>query len=230
MMSILLLGLLLGMRHAFEADHVAAVATMTVQERSLTKALKLGIVWGLGHTLMLFLFGSIILFATDTIPELIVSWLEFIVGVMLVVLGVDIIRRVIVDRVHFHTHSHEQGKVHFHAHSHKGESPIEHDVSKHEHMHKTIFPIRALFIGMIHGMAGSAALIILALQTVSSPWIGMLYILLFGIGSIIGMALFSLVLVIPLRATSHLTGLFSGIQVVVGILTIAIGLFTVTAN
>jgi high-affinity nickel permease len=231
MISILLLGLLLGMRHAFEADHVAAVATITIQEKSLPKALKLGVAWGIGHTIMLFLFGSIILFVTDIIPEKIVYWLEFSVGVMLVILGIDIIRRVIVDRVHFHSHSHETGETHFHAHSHKGEKSAHHEDKSHEHQHKmTSSTSRALLIGMVHGMAGSAALIILALQTVSSPWIGILYIILFGVGSIIGMALFSFVLVIPLRATRHLTGLFNSLQVAVGMLTLSIGLFTMSTN
>jgi ABC-type nickel/cobalt efflux system permease component RcnA len=219
------------MRHAFEADHVAAVATITIQEKSLPKALKLGVAWGIGHTIMLFLFGSIILFVTDIIPEKIVYWLEFSVGVMLVILGIDIIRRVIVDRVHFHSHSHETGETHFHAHSHKGEKSAHHEDKSHEHQHKmTSSTSRALLIGMVHGMAGSAALIILALQTVSSPWIGILYIILFGVGSIIGMALFSFVLVIPLRATRHLTGLFNSLQVAVGMLTLSIGLFTMSTN
>ena len=173
--------------------------------------------------IMLLVFGCAVLFLTDAMPKQITNWLEIVVGLMLIVLGLDVIRRVFTDRVHFHTHRHGSEIVHFHAHSHKGENSPKHDLDSHNHTHKSNFPLRALFIGMIYGMAGSAALILLVLQTVSSAWLGMIYILLFGIGSMLGMALFSFALIVPLRATQNIAGFYNILLVVVGSLTVCVG-------
>ena len=171
MATSLLLGFLLGMRHAIEADHVAAVATLTTRTNSIRQGIQQGAAWGLGHTLTLFLFGGIVLFVTNIVPEELVRWVELAVGIMLIALGLDVICRLIRERVHFHTHSHRDGARHFHAHSHKDEKYQDHCATHHEHKHPTGFPIRALLIGLMHGMAGSAALIILALQSISSQWL-----------------------------------------------------------
>ena len=227
MTTSLLLGFLLGMRHAIEADHVAAVATLTTRTNSIRQGIQQGAAWGLGHTLTLFLFGGIVLFVTNIVPEEIVRWVELAVGIMLIALGLDVICRLIRERVHFHTHSHRDGAVHFHAHSHKDEKYQDHDATHHEHKHPTGFPIRALLIGLMHGMAGSAALIILTLQSISSQWLGLVYIALFGAGSIAGMSLFSVVVAIPLRAARHLTWAHNSLQATIGAATIALGIFTV---
>lgn len=226
MTSILLLGFLLGMRHAVEADHIAAVASLTTRARSLKSGIRQGVVWGLGHTLTLFLFGGIVLFVTDIVPAQIVHWLEFTVGIMLILLGAGVIRRLIRERVHFHTHSHGEGDVHFHAHSHQGEKREHHDASSHHHEHPAGFPLRAFLVGLMHGMAGSAALILLTLQTMSSPWLGLVYIALFGAGSIAGMGLFSFIIAIPLRAARHMTWAYNSLQATIGVATIALGIFT----
>lgn len=232
MISILFLGFLLGMRHAVEADHIAAVASLTSTTNSIRKGVQQGIAWGVGHTLTLFLFGSMVLFVANIIPEELVNKIELAVGVMLILLGMDVMRRVIAERVHFHTHTHTKpaGNIntHFHAHSHKGEKDQRHNVTNHKHMHSHGFPIRALLIGLMHGMAGSAALILLTLQTLDSPWLGLIYIAVFGIGSIAGMGLFSLVIVIPLRAARRMTWIYNGLQGTIGLATIALGIFTVT--
>lgn len=234
MISILLFGFLLGMRHAVEADHIAAVASLASTTDSVRKGIQQGAMWGLGHTLTLFLFGSIVLFFTNIVPEQIVSKIEMAVGVMLIILGLDVLRRVIAERVHFHTHTHgtTKGKsqTHFHAHSHKGEESQQHDAKHHKHNHPHGFPIRALLIGLVHGMAGSAALILLTLQTLSSPWLGLVYIAVFGIGSIAGMALFSLVIALPLRAARHMTWLYNGLQAIVGVGTVVLGTMSVLHN
>lgn len=220
--SLLLLGFLIGMRHAVESDHVAAVASLATRSRSVTDAIRQGAAWGLGHTLTLFLFGSIVLVLDAVMPERLAQLLELLVGFMLVGLGVDVLRRLIREQIHFHVHRHHDGEVHFHAHSHAGETG--HDPRRHHHEHHEGFPVRALMVGLMHGMAGSAALILLTLQTVQSPWTGLLYIALFGIGSMIGMALLSLVIAIPLRASARgVTWLHNGLQAVVGVGTIAIG-------
>jgi len=151
---------------------------------------------------------------------------EFAVGIMLLVLGADVLRRIVKERIHFHVHSHGADKKHFHAHSHKGEQPGAHSEHGHKHSHARRFPIRALLVGLMHGMAGSAALIILTLQTLSSPWLGLVYIAIFGVGSIVGMGLFSFVIAIPLRAASHMTWAYNGLQAVIGTATMALGIFT----
>jgi len=231
MISILFFGFLLGMRHALEADHIAAVASLTSKTTSARQGIRQGMAWGLGHTLTLFLFGSLVLFVVNIIPEKIVNGLEFVVGLMLIILGIDVLHRVYKERVHFHAHTHGEAndneKKHFHAHSHKGENKTTHNPSAHKHEHTQGFPIRALLVGLMHGMAGSAALIILTLQTMTSPWLGLIYIALFGLGSIVGMGLFSLVIVLPLRAARHMTWLYNGLQTSVGVATIALGIFTV---
>jgi len=231
MISILFLGFLLGMRHAVEADHIAAVASLTSTTHSVRKAIQQGMAWGLGHTLTLFLFGSIVLFVANIVPEQVVSKIELVVGVMLIILGGDVLRRVIAERIHFHTHTHNQpeggSNTHFHAHSHKGENKQAHNAKQHQHSHPKGFPIRALLVGLMHGMAGSAALILLTLQTLSSPWLGLVYTAIFGVGSIAGMALFSLVIAIPLRAARHMTWLYNGLQTVIGTLTISLGAYTI---
>ncbi len=222
MLSLLFIGFLIGMRHALEADHVAAVASLATTTNSLKSAVKHGAVWGLGHSITLFLFGSIVILTDSVVPEKMALGLEFIVGIMLLVLGVDVIRRMVRDKVHFHTHQHGNNKQHFHAHKHKNETV--HDSKQHQHKHTSTFPRRALFVGLMHGMAGSAALILLTLQTVSSPVTGLIYMLLFGIGSIVGMAALSVIIAIPLRRSAKgLTWLHNSLQGVMGIATIALG-------
>ncbi len=234
MISILLLGFLLGMRHAVEADHIAAVASLSSRANSIWEGVRQGAAWGLGHTLTLFLFGSIVLFVANIVPEEIVRGIEFAVGIMLIILGGDVLRHVIRDRIHFHTHTHNQNDGsdmrHFHAHSHKGEKKSTHDSAGHRHTHPKGFPIRALLVGLMHGMAGSAALILLTLQTLSSPWLGLVYIAVFGVGSIAGMALFSIVIAIPLRAARHMTLVYNGLQTTIGVATIALGIFILVQN
>ncbi len=223
MFSLLFLGLLIGMRHALEADHIAALASLTSNNQSIKDTIKHGAVWGLGHTIALFIFGSMMLLLGSSISDQLVHVLEFSVGIMLLVLGIDVLRKLIKKRIHFHQHQHEN-KKHFHAHSHEGEKPQQHDPEKHQHEHAKAFPLRALFVGLMHGMAGSAALIVLTLQTVSSTTEGFLYILFFGIGSIFGMASLSFIIAIPLkRSAQGLTWMHNGFQGVIGVATIMIG-------
>ncbi|MBL3591691.1 MAG: urease accessory protein [gamma proteobacterium endosymbiont of Lamellibrachia anaximandri] len=221
MLGVLLLGFLIGLQHAMEADHVAAVASLATQNRTLAQTARQGVVWGLGHALTLFLFAGVVLVFDLAMPESLARTLELAVGVMLILLGVDVLRRLISERVHFHAHSHGE-LTHFHAHSHQGGGA--HDADLHLHKHAERFPLRALFVGMMHGMAGSAALILLALETVVSPLEGLLYILVFGFGSIAGMGLLALVISLPLRLSSRsLTWAHNGLKGVVGFLTVGLG-------
>ena len=115
MTTILLLGFAIGLRHALEADHVAAVATLSSPTRTLSEAIPVGIMWGLGHTLTLFVFAGLVMMSGNMVSDTIAGWLEVAVGVMLVLLGGDFIRRLVRDRIHFHTHKHTDGDVHIHA-------------------------------------------------------------------------------------------------------------------
>lgn len=221
MIEILTLGFLLGMRHTLEADHVAAVATLAARDSDPRRAALQGAVWGAGHTASLFLACSAVLFLDTVVPARLAHGLEAAVGIMLIGLGADVVRRLLRDRVHFHVHSHADGTVHFHAHSHTGDGRAHTD--RHEHVHAAGFPRRALYIGMMHGLAGSAALILLTLSSVASPLTGLLYIGVFGIGSVAGMALLSLAISVPLRSTRHFTWLHNGLQTAVGLSTLYIG-------
>ena len=116
--SILLIGLLLGMRHATEADHLAAVATLATRQNSIARTLRQGIAWGIGHTLTLMLFAGVVFALGQVIPPNLERALETAVGIMLVVLGVDVLRRLVRDRIHFHAHRHGLETEHVHAHSH----------------------------------------------------------------------------------------------------------------
>ena len=119
MTGILLLGFLIGMGHALEADHVAAVASLTTRSRSARQTILQGTFWGAGHTLTLLLFGLVVLLLDTVIPERFAQGLELAVGVMLVLLGADVLWHLIRDRVHFHLHRHGEVR-HLHAHSHRG--------------------------------------------------------------------------------------------------------------
>ncbi len=221
MLSLLMLGFLIGMRHALEADHLAAVAAISSRETSIRATIRHGAVWGLGHTTTLFLFGSVVIWMDSAMPQSLARGLEMAVGAMLILLGLDVLRRLLRDRIHFHVHRHADGQRHFHAHSHAGER--DHAVSAHEHEHGP-FPWRTLFIGFMHGMAGSAALILLTLNQLDSNWLGMLYMLLFGIGSIVGMAAVSGIIALPLAASAcRLTWLHNGLQASIGLFTTGLG-------
>ncbi len=223
MFSILILGLLVGLQHATEADHLAAVASLTTRSRNLRDAARLGSAWGLGHTLTLLLFGGGVLLVGGSIHANVALWLEAAVGLMLLLLGADVLRRLWLKRVHFHSHRHGP-QTHFHAHSHQPK--VDHAEDPHRHSHRAQLPLRSLFVGMMHGMAGSAALIVFALASVQSAWQGLAYIVVFGIGSIIGMALLAVIISIPLRwSAQSLTWAHNGLTAVFGLLTVALGLF-----
>jgi ABC-type nickel/cobalt efflux system permease component RcnA len=224
--SILFVGLLLGMQHATEADHLAAVATLATRQNSLAQTLRQGVAWGIGHTLTLMLFaGSVLLLGQVISPDL-EQALETAVGVMLVVLGADVLRRLLRDRVHFHAHRHGPATMHLHAHSHRGEA--DHAQSRHRHQHARHWPLRALAVGMMHGLAGSAALVVLSLQAVPSVSLGLGYIALFGLGSIGGMALLSMIIAVPMKLSAlHLTRLHRAMNALVGLFSCALGVYMI---
>ena len=169
------------------------------------------------------------LFLDRAVPERVADGLEAVVGLMLVALGVDVLRRLWRDRIHFHLHHHGDGTVHLHAHSHRGET--RHDPLRHRHAHPEGFPLRALCVGMVHGLAGSAALLLLTVESAVAPAAGLVYIALFGLGSVAGMALLSAVIAVPLQWSARsFDWLHNGLQGAVGVVTIALGALLVYDN
>jgi hypothetical protein len=253
MISLLILGLLLGMRHALEADHLAAVASLATRSKGVRQTVFQGAVWGLGHTITLLVVGGACLLFRAAISPRLAAALEGAVGVMLLLLGADVLLRLRRQRVHLHVHRHDDGTVHFHAHSHAGESggatgaegaghapnaePAAHAGAAgylvhaghdahhhHDHVHAAGFPLRALAVGLVHGLAGSAAMLLLALTTISSAWLGLAYIAVFGLGSIAGMAVLAAVIAVPLQGTARtLTGWYTGLEAVIGVGTLLVG-------
>lgn len=205
----LLLGLILGIKHAFDADHLVAVSTMVSDHQNPYKAALVGSFWGIGHTSTLFLTGALVLLLKVSIPEHISLSFELLVGFMLVFLGIRTILS--YDNILVHTHPH-QSEAHMH--------PQEEIDKKHRHGHK-----RSFLIGSIHGLAGSGALVILVLTTIRSTLEGIFYILIFGVGSIIGMTLMSMVFGFPfILSKKKFPGIDRYLKKIVGVLSIIFGL------
>ena len=181
------LGFLLGVRHAFDIDHAAAVSTMVKNNSSLKSSSLVGMFWGLGHTMSLLVAGVIVLLLGISIPQKMALSLDFIIGAMLILLGINAILTVKKNKIHMHKHKHGQ-KEHLHFHSHKL-------ISNHEHEHMVLR--KSLLVGLIHGLAGSAGLTLLVLAAIKSFWTGFWYILIFGVGSIIGMMAISSIISLP---------------------------------
>ena len=227
MTEALFLGFLIGMRHALDADHVAAVASIAAGERSVRRIVSHGAVWGIGHTLTLLLVGGAVLLLGATVSETLSRGLEFAVGVMLVALGGWVLHRLFRDRIHFHLHRHRDGVVHVHAHSHAGETDP-HVSDRHDHSHPRGLPVRALVVGMMHGMAGSAALLLLTATSIGSAPLGLLSIAVFGVGSILGMAALSTVIAVPISYSARM--LIWGqrtLQAAIGGVTVALGMLVI---
>jgi high-affinity nickel permease len=198
--SVLAIGFILGLKHATEADHVTAVATLVTGQRSLSKIVRQGIAWGLGHSLTLLSIGVLVLALGHTLPSWLAQALECAVGAMLMLLGADVLRRVLKDRVHAHSHQESALRSGGSFLRSSTSSPV----SAHEHMSTS--PFRALVVGMVHGMAGSAALIVLSLGAMQSVGRALFYIVTFGIGSVAGMAMLSAAIAYPLRLSAKQLG------------------------
>ena len=221
MFAILSLGFLLGMQHALEADHIAAVSSIAARRSDVRDIVKHGLTWGLGHTLTLFLFAGFAILLGHAIPD----------------------SRRAADRGRGRPHADRPWRPravapvarpracprpppwrrlgHIHLHSHAGET-VTHSASAHAHVHG--FRWRTLLVGLMHGMAGSAALLVLAVSQAASPLTAVAYVLLFGLGSMLGMGALSAVIAVPLAASARwLTWANRGLQGAVGVVTIAVG-------
>jgi len=247
-LAVLLLGLVLGVRHAFDPDHLVAVTTIVSAYRNPLRAIWIGVSWGLGHTTTLLLIGVLILFLNITMPEQIAYLLEFLVGVVLVILGIQVFWSLRRSRVHLHPHPHSydsQPHIHFHSHletpSHShhrrlGWSSLSHfliaGIIPGEHRQMTLqgslkpfFRLKSYVVGTVHGLAGSAALMLLVLASLESRWLGIWYILLFGLGSVISMGLVTVFIAVPFSASTRLPWLNRMVQYAAGVFGILFGLF-----
>ncbi len=188
MFSFLLLGFFIGMSHALEADHLAAIGTLATSGKANPKRLAfLGASWGLGHTTTLFFISLPVVAFGYVLSARMAAGMEFFVGVMLVGLGASVFWRMRRQKLHFHLHDHGDGRPHLHIHSHAGET-VAHEHSAHDHRH-AVFSLRAYAVGLAHGAAGSAGLVALAAAATRDVVTAMSYILIFGLGSVLGMAL-----------------------------------------
>lgn len=196
--TLLLLGCMVGMQHALEADHLAAVATLTSKPGSRRALVMRGAAWGLGHTATLLCISGALLLLGGKISPRIEAGLELAVGLMIVCLGLNVLYGALRSRPHVHVHEHAHGERHIHVHSHMGET-IPHEQSRHAHAHDSLGLKRALLVGMMHGAAGSAGLLVLAAAAAESFVQALGYVAAFGIGSIAGMAALSFLASYPLN-------------------------------
>ena len=217
--GILLFGLVTGLRHSIEADHVAAVLSVIASDpKNIKHASMLGAIWGLGHTISLFIAGLVVLLLAINIDQTISTRLEFAVGIMLLFLGVTTFTGWSIGKFfkgllhqkssHKHIHYHDGNVVHSHGHVHD---------TGHKHGHKS------LLVGMVHGMAGSGALLLVVLSTIHSIPLGLAYIAIFGIGSILGMAGTSTLMGIPFVKLANSARVSMLLRYAAAITTLAIG-------
>jgi len=206
MLATLGLGFVLGLKHATEADHLAAVSTIVSERRSIWQSAAVGGLWGIGHTCSLLIAGVFVLVLGFVIPQRVADLLELAVAVMITFLGMRLLH------LHIHKHSH-RGHSHIHLH-------FQHEVHAGGG-HSGLFGWRPLVIGMIHGLAGSAALTLLVLSQVAHDGglgLGFAYLVIFGAGSIGGMLVMSTLMGLPFslgpkffRRTHSPLRLFTGI-------------------
>jgi ABC-type nickel/cobalt efflux system permease component RcnA len=224
--TLLALGFVLGVKHALEADHVAAVAALAKRSATLGERARLGSAWGVGHALTLFAVGALVLLAGIALPPAAAPWFEAAVGVLLVALGVDVLRRLRRERVHFHAHRHGDGALHLHAHAHAAEEARYHDPDRHEHAHPSSALARALLVGGVHGLAGSAALVLIATEAAATTAQAFVHLSAFSLGTIVGMTALSLAISFPLRVSASRLAPFSRVlQGALGLFSIAFGLW-----
>lgn len=233
--ALLGLGLVFGLKHATEVDHVVAVSTIVSEHRNVWRSALVGALWGAGHTASLVIVGVLVLVFRVAIPLPVANWLEFGVALMIITLGVVALIRVLRKRadVHLHRHSHDgQLHVHIHFHEHGTEhasvaaaNPATKPQSSHSHAVSQL-GFKPLLVGAMHGLAGSAALTLLVLTQIQSVLLGLLYLALFGVGSTFGMLLMSGLIGLPFALSGRrLSSLNYGLQTAAGGLSIAFGLW-----
>ena len=241
-LALIALGFFLGMRHATDADHVIAVGTIVARQRTLRGGLLIGIAWGLGHTLTIVVVGGAIILFSVVIPPAVGLTMEMTVALMLVALGLWNLAgmahgvRAQLGRGDRHAHPHQHGDyVHHHGHGH---GPDEHGhredqtpqawLDRHLGGLGLYQVVRPLVVGVVHGLAGSAAVALLVLTTIGQPRWALAYLLLFGIGTIVGMMLVTVLLAAPVTyASTRLRHAERHLRLASGLLSLGFGLVLV---
>ena len=256
LVSLLLLGFFLGMRHATDADHVIAIATIVSRQRTLRGSVLIGAAWGIGHTLTMLAVGSAIILFGVVIPARVGLAMELAVGIMLVILGLLTLTgmgRVLRDAIapgrplleHAHAHGHDLA-VHDHAHAHGDyvhQHTHGHDAGDHGHpadqtplarLDRTLGTLslyqwlRPLVVGIVHGLAGSAAVALLVLAAVRDPAWAIAYLLLLGAGTVAGMMLITVALAAPFAFSwSRLPRFNWQLRVASGLISLGFGLLLI---
>jgi high-affinity nickel-transport protein len=242
LLTIIGVGFVLGIRHATDPDHVIAVTTIVSRQQSIRHAGLIGALWGLGHTITIVLVGTGIIVFNLAIPARVGLAMELAVGLMLILLGVmnlTGVTRWVTERF---TPEHNAGVVHSHIHRHGGEAHV------HTHTHnpdvhlgleeKPQGPLqqvlqrlglyqllRPLAVGIVHGLAGSAAVALLVLTTIHDPRWAIAYLLVFGLGTIAGMMVITMLLGVPFAYTGRFANFNRGLAVASGLISVAFGLF-----
>lgn len=245
-LSIIVLGFFLGMRHATDPDHVIAVTTIVSRQRSVKHAAVIGAMWGIGHTLTILLVGSAIIVFGLVIPPRIGLTMELSVGLMLILLGVLNLSGILQwitqtftpdasGPSHTHTHIHAHGDyIHTHPHSHAPEVHSHSENATPVGWLDRIFgslglyqTLRPLAVGIVHGLAGSAAVALLVLTTIRVPAWAIAYLLVFGVGTIAGMMLITAAIATPFAASQAFQSFNRGLSIASGVISVAFGLFIV---
>lgn len=242
LLAILLLGFFLGMRHATDSDHVVAVTTIVSRQRSIWNAACTGIFWGIGHSLTLLVVGGAIILFGVVVPAKLGMSFEFCVALMLILLGAlnlnatfRSVENISAQDESVHQHVHQHGDyVHTHAHGHA------HDTHGHGDANlppvrldrrfgnwKIYQALRPVLIGIVHGLAGSAAVALLVLPIIHDPVWAMAYLLIFGIGTIAGMMLITAAIAVPVSYSTRFRFLHRYLGTAAGFLSLGFGLFLV---
>ncbi len=226
-LAILALGVVLGLRHSLDPDHLIAVSTIVCEYRNPLRAFWVGFSWGLGHTTTLFLIGIIIILFHLTIPDRLAQLFESFVGIMLIGLGIQVIYNFRKKKTHKHIHVHDES-AHQHFHSHARDLGHGEEHHRVPGIGKPFFRKKSYLVGTVHGMAGSAALTLLVLASIDSPLVGIGYILLFGLGSVLGMGIMTVFISLPFVFSASRLPIFNRyIQFSVGTLSIFLGSFII---
>lgn len=238
--SILLLGFFLGMRHATDPDHVVAVTTIVNRQPSIGGAALTGIYWGIGHSLTLLIVGGAIIYFGIVIPVRLGLGLEFCVAQMLIFLGALNLRPALrglrlsgEEAAHSHEHVHDDGEnVHNHPHGHRAETHGHRDDAVPTARLDRLFGRTAIYraarpivIGVVHGLAGSAALALLVLPIIERPAWGMAYLAIFGFGTIAGMMLITATIAVPISSGARCSFFQRHFGAEMGVLSMGFGLF-----
>jgi high-affinity nickel permease len=239
--GIALLGLVMGMRHATDPDHVIAVTTIVSRQHRLSTTSRIGVVWGLGHTLTVLAVGSLIIVFKIAIPPRLGLAMEFAVAVVLILLGVGavaglsrrilgrIFRALSVNEALRYSHvrfdggsSHRRHCVHLGSHDHA--NFLEDAVAKRFALRHPLF--RAFIVGLVHGLAGSAAIALLVLSAIPEPLWATVYLVIFCLGTILGMGLITTAIAAPFMLTAErMVRMHQSLVASSGLLSFGFGLF-----